>query len=263
MTSLLLQGMLLMFIVMSVLWVIHLRLRNAAVVDVGWAAGLALLAIFYSFYGDGWALRRMLLAIVVGLWGFRLAIHLLMDRVWGKPEEGRYQEIRNRWKSNVPAKFFLFFQFQALLDVLLSVPFLLVAMNASTRFSFFEFAGLALWLIAFTGEAVADRQLKEFKKNSANRGAVCNAGLWKYSRHPNYFFEWLIWVAYTLIALSAPYGLVAIFAPVLMLYFLFKITGIPATEAQAVRTRGDAYREYQRSTSSFVPWFPKKANRAL
>jgi steroid 5-alpha reductase family enzyme len=259
MTALLLQGMIFMFVFMSILWVVHLRLRNAAIVDVGWAAGLAFLAILYAFQADGWALRKILIAILVGFWGFRLAVHLLFDRVLGIEEEGRYRELRNRWKSNLPTKFFSFFQFQALLDVLLSVPFLLIAMNPSSRFGIWEFAGIALWLIAFTGETIADRQLKQFKNDPHNKGAVCQVGLWRYSRHPNYFFEWLIWVSYALIAISAPYGWIALFAPVLMLYFLFKITGIPATEAQAVRSRGNAYREYQRSTSVFVPWLPGKA----
>jgi len=116
-----------------------------------------------------------------------------------------------------------------------------------------------LWLIAISGEALADAQLAAFKRHAANRGRVCDAGLWRYSRHPNYFFEWLIWMAYAVFAFPSPYGYLALIIPAVMLFFLFKVTGIPATEEQSLRSRGDKYREYQRTTSRFVPWFPKGA----
>ena len=255
------QGLLLTAGLMSVLWLIHLRIGNAAIVDAGWAAGLALLAVLYALQGDGFPERRLAIAIVASLWGFRLAVHLLIDRVIGQPEEGRYQELRRRWKTHLSAKFFVFFQFQALLDVLLSAPFLLIALNPRPAFSALEYAGMALWTVAFSGEVLADRQLRRFKADARNRGQVCRSGLWNYSRHPNYFFEWLIWVSFFLMALPAPYGWIAAVSPALILFFLFRITGIPATEAQAVRSRGDLYREYQRTTSAFVPWF--KLNKGV
>ena len=105
-------------------------------------------------------------------------------------------------------------------------------------------------------------QLKQFKANPANKGRVCQAGLWNFSRHPNYFFEWLVWVAFFLFALGSPWGWVTIYCPALMLFFLLKVTGIPMTEELAVKTKGDAYREYQRTTSVFVPWFKKPATTA-
>lgn len=253
---LLLQGLLGMSALMAFLWLVHLRIKNAAVVDVGWAAGLALLAILYAFQGDGLSFRRIAIACLAGLWGFRLALHLLVDRVIDQLEEGRYRELRDRWKTSVPAKFFVFFQFQAVLDVLLSIPFLLVALNPEPEISAIEIAGMILWALAFAGEAIADRQLRRFKADPANRGHVCRDGLWRYSRHPNYFFEWLIWVSFFLIALPAPHGWIAAVSPLLILFFLFRVTGIPATEAQALRSRGDLYREYQRTTSAFLPWFP-------
>jgi steroid 5-alpha reductase family enzyme len=154
-------------------------------------------------------------------------------------------------------KFLLFFQFQALLCVLLSAPFLLAAIERRPLLSAIEYAGTALWLVAWVGEMVADAQLANFKRNPANRGITCRVGLWRYSRHPNYFFEWLIWVAFAAFAMGSPYGYVTVFAPLLMLLFLFRVTGIPATEAQALRTKGEDYREYQRTTSAFVPWFPR------
>ncbi len=242
---------------MLVLWLIHLYTRNASIVDPGWAVGLALCAIVYAALSDGYEPRRWMVAAMAGVWGLRLAAYLFFTRVMGHPEEGRYVHLRQKWKTNVPLKFLIFFQVQALLDVILSVPFLLAARNASPQIHPLEWLALAVWIVSITGESLADAQLHRFKSDPANQGKVCQAGLWNYSRHPNYFFEWLIWIAYALLALPAPHGWIALYAPLLMLYFLFKITGIPATEAQAVRSKGEAYREYQRTTSAFVPWFKK------
>ncbi len=242
---------------MLLLWLIHLPLHNAAIVDVGWAGGLALLAVIYAAMGGGDPVRAAWMAAMASVWGLRLAIYLLFTRVIGQPEEGRYVQLRREWGGNMKLKFLLFFEFQAVLCILLSAPFLLAAINPSAGLSAVEYAGAGLWLIAFLGESAADLQLQRFKANPANRGAVCRLGLWNYSRHPNYFFEWLIWVAYALFALGSPYGYVALFAPLLMLLFLFRISGIPATEAQALRSKGEAYRRYQQTTSAFVPWFPR------
>jgi steroid 5-alpha reductase family enzyme len=242
---------------MLILWLIHLPLRNAAIVDAGWAGGLALLGVIYAATGGGYPVRAWLIAAMAALWGLRLAIFLLFTRVIGQPEEGRYVQLRREWGGNLPLKFLLFFQFQALLCILLSTPFLLSALNPQPHLALFEYAGTALWLVAWIGEFLADSQLQSFKSNSANRGTTCRAGLWRYSRHPNYFFEWLVWVAFAVFAMGSPYGYLAVFAPLLMLFFLFRVTGIPATEAQALRTKGDEYRRYQQTTSGFVPWFPR------
>ena len=149
-----------------------------------------------------------------------------------------------------------------MLCIVLATPFLLASQNPAPAFSDFEYAAAVLWVVAIAGEITADMQLNSFKSNAANRGKTCRAGLWKYSRHPNYFFEWLIWVAFCLFAIDSKYGYLALFPPALMLYFLFRVTGIPATEAQALRTRGEDYKRYQETTSAFVPWFPRKEHHA-
>lgn len=243
---------------MFLLWLIHFPMNNAAIVDFGWAGGLALLAILYAAMGDGYAPRRLLIGGMGAVWGLRLSLYLVITRVIGHPEEGRYVELRRKWKTNIPLKFLLFFEFQAVLCVLLSAPFLFAVLNPEPRLSALEIAAAGLWAIALTGEVAADQQLHGFKTNPVNKGRTCRVGLWNWSRHPNYFFEWLIWVSYALYALASPLGWVAVFAPLLMLYFLFKVTGIPATEAQALRTKGDDYRRYQESTSVFIPW-PQKS----
>ena len=243
-------------VLMAVLWLIHLPLRNAAVVDAGWAAGLAVLAVSYAARFGG--LRAWGIAALVAVWGLRLAGYLLQTRVLGQPEEGRYAELRARWKTSLPLKFFLFFQAQALLDVVLSLPFLLAAASGGP-IGAVGWLAVAIWGLAVAGESVADAQLARFKADPANRGRVCDAGLWQFSRHPNYFFEWLIWVAYALYATTASWGLLGWISPAIMLFLLFRVTGIPETEAQAIRSRGDAYRRYQQTTSVFVPWLPRKA----
>jgi steroid 5-alpha reductase family enzyme len=242
---------------MLALWMIHLRTGNAAIVDAGWAGGLALLGVLYATQGGGYWLRCVLIGTMSAVWGLRLAIYLLTTRIIGHPEEGRYQELRREWKTNIPLKFLAFFEFQALLDVVLAVPFLLASRDATPRISFVEWTAVALWIVAMTGEAIADAQLSAFKKDRANKGHTCQVGLWHYSRHPNYFFEWLIWMAYALFAIGAPNGAWGFLSPALILYFVLRVTGIPATEAQALRTRGEEYRRYQQTTSAFVPWFPK------
>jgi len=158
----------------------------------------------------------------------------------------------------VQARLFVFFQVQALVDVVLAVPFLVAMRKVGTPFDALDVAGVAVWVVAVVGESVADRQLARFRADPANRGRTCRAGLWRFSRHPNYFFEWVHWWAYVVLALGAPFWWLTLVAPALMLYFLLKVTGIPATEAQALASRGDDYRDYQRTTSAFVPWFPKR-----
>lgn len=237
---------------MALLWLWHLRLRNAAVVDVGWAGGLAIAALIAGAIGGGNPVRRWLTAWMMTVWGARLALYLLWTRVIGKPEDSRYAELR---RSHGSAWFFFFFQAQALLVAWLSWPIAVTTTDANPHLSPLLWIGVAVWVAALVGESVADTQLNAFKANPANRGHTCQGGLWRYSRHPNYFFEWLVWIAYALIALPSPGGTLAVLCPALMLFLLFRVTGIPATEAQAVRSRGDAYREYQRTTSAFVPWF--------
>jgi steroid 5-alpha reductase family enzyme len=256
--SLLLVGAAIVGGMMFILWIIHLLLRNAAVVDVGWAAGLGLLAVYYAYAGPGYSARKYAIAAMAGIWSVRLAGYLLFARVLGHPEEGRYVQLRQEWKTYLPLRFLFFFEFQALLDLVLSLPFLLACLDTRVPLGPFEKLGAAIWIFGMVGEATADAQLNAFKNNPANKGKTCRDGLWNYSRHPNYFFEWTIWVGYAVFAIASPWGWLGILSPTLILYFLLALTGIPATEAQALRSRGDEYREYQRTTSAFIPWFPKK-----
>lgn len=250
-------GTLSVALVMFLLWLIQLRTGNAAIVDAGWAGGLALLSVLYALLGGGYWLRSAMIATMAAIWGLRLAIYLLTTRVIGHPEDGRYRELRRKWKTNIPFKFLVFYEFQAILCAVLAIPFLMAARNPDPNISPLEWAAVVLWILAMAGEVTADAQLSSFKSNPSSKGHTCQVGLWRYSRHPNYFFEWLIWMAFALFALPSPGGWWGLLSPALILYFVLRVTGIPATEAQAIRTRGDEYRRYQQTTSAFVPWFPR------
>ena len=249
---------------MAILWLVFRRINNAAIVDAGWGSGFVIIALAYLVMADGFVGRRILLSLMVGLWAGRLAWHLIQDRILsGKPEDGRYQDFRAKWKSGINTKFFFFFQFQAVLVVIFSAPLLLIASNGAPEFAPLEWIGVAVWAIGLIGEATADTQLKKFKDNPANKGRTCQTGLWRFSRHPNYFFEWVIWVSYSLMALAAPHGWIGILSPLGMLYILLRVTGVSLTEEHALRTRGEEYREYQRTTSAFVPLPRRQQRRAV
>ncbi len=257
---LLTAGMGVAMVMMTAVWLLARRIDNAGVVDVAWALGFAILAGIYLLIGEGDPSRKLLICGMASIWSLRLGAYLGI-RVWKHhpQEDGRYAALREQYPKNTWLMFFGFFQLQAVLLALLSAPFAMAASNPNAGLSAWEWAGAALWLVAMLGEALADWQLHEFRSHRENKGRTCRLGLWRYSRHPNYFFEWLIWVAYFGFALGSPDGWMTFFCPALMLFFLFKVTGIPATEAQALKSRGDEYRDYQRTTSAFVPWLPKKS----
>ncbi|MBC8987761.1 DUF1295 domain-containing protein [Pedobacter sp. N36a] len=248
-------------LVMALVWCWAVKINNAGVVDVFWALNFPLIAMLLFFLADGLELRKQLICSMVVIAGLRLGAHL-WQRVIGhlQVEEGRYQQLRKEWAPHENKKFFWFFQFQAFSNVILAIPFFLIASNQDTHIHTLEYLGIALWVIAVLGEAIADMQLSQFKKEACNKGQVCQLGLWNYSRHPNYFFQLLMWIAYFLFALHAPWGWIALSSPLIIGYLLFTVTGIPATEEQALRSKGELYRQYQQSTSVFIPWFKKKVS---
>ncbi len=250
-------GLIIATAVMLALWALHLRTRNASWVDVGWAGNLGLLAVAYAIAAPGYLPRRVLVGAVVAVWSARLTWHLI-TRTAGAPEDPRYGEMRARWGGNLGLKFFTLFVGQGVLDVLLALPFLFASAHTAPGIHPLTWAGAALAAIGMLGEATADAQLRGFKADPSNKGQVCRVGLWGWSRHPNYFFDWLVWCGFALLGIASPWGWTGLLGPALMLYFLTRVTGIAATEAHALQSRGEAYRRYQREVSAFVPWPPKR-----
>lgn len=240
-------------------WAICRRVGNAGYVDVVWAALMAGAALYAGAVGTGAPLPRGLVAMFGGLWGARLSLHLL-SRVLHEPEDGRYRFLREHWQNN-QRRFFLFFQVQALFVVLFTVPFAAAASNQADDFGPWALAAVMIWLLSSTGEAIADRQLARHRCDPTQRGRSCRRGLWAWSRHPNYFFEWLHWFAYVLLAVGSPLFYWSLLGPLAMGLFLYRVTGIPYAEAQALRSRGDDYRAYQREVSAFFPCPPKFRKR--
>lgn len=234
-------------------WQWQQRKTNASNVDVLWVAGLGGAAVLMAVFGQGAPVPRVILGLTAGSWSLRLAIHL-WRRMQGAQEDGRYRALRGHW-GDAPSKWFGMFQLQALLVALFTLPFIAVAWNPAIHPAGLA-AGGAVWLVALLGEWVADQQLTRFRSTAGHEGKTCRRGLWRYSRHPNYFFEWLHWFTYVLLAVGSPLWWLAWTGPVLMFLFLRFVSGIPFAEQQALRTRGEDYRNYQRETSMLIPWIP-------
>jgi steroid 5-alpha reductase family enzyme len=246
----------------AVIWMVAFyglrrMVQNAGIVDAGWALGVGFTAVIYGATGSGDPFRKSLLGLLAGAWSFRLGLFLLGDRVFRGKEDGRYQWLMASWGEHAECKLFRLFLVQALFIVLFSLPFLPVVGSGVRPFVFWDILAIVVWLTAVIGESLADRQLAHWRVNPVNLDLTCRHGLWRYSRHPNYFFEWLHWWTYVFLAAGSSGWWLALFGPALMLFFLYRVTGIPYTEAQALRSRGEDYARYQRTTNAFFPWFPR------
>lgn len=239
-------------IVMLGAWVWQQKNQNAGIVDAMWALLMMLAGPWYAFNGSAPLWHQLILTGIAAIWFMRLTLHLIM-RVIASPEDGRYRRMRHAMGQYSGLGFFLFFQLQAIFVLVLSLPFWGVA-HTTQPSPLFSVIAIIVFLIAFIGEYKADSQLAAFKKQSQNQGKVCKEGLWRYSRHPNYFFEWLHWFVYPLLGIGGDYQFILWLAPVIMFCFLYFFTGIPFTEQQALQSKGRQYREYQQTTSKFFPW---------
>jgi steroid 5-alpha reductase family enzyme len=237
-----------------VLWLVQQRTRNAGIVDVGWALAFSLVIAAFAWGAASPLAAWAPLAVVVAAWSLRLGGYLIARGAARSPEEGRYVHLRQRWAAKAAPRFFVFFQVQAALTGLLSTAFVVPFVVAPWDTGWLRALGAAIAVGGIAGEATADAQLARWKRDPGHRGQVCDVGLWAYSRHPNYFFEWCVWVGYAVYGLAFwPYGLIALGGQALILASILKVTGIPATEAQALRSKGELYRRYQQTTSAFLP----------
>jgi len=224
-------------------------------VDIGWAASILgctwwYAALKFSSNNSSFSLHALLALFMISAWAVRIIYHLYTDRLRKPDEDGRYRELKAGWGANVARNTKIFFVAQGFIAIVFStVPY--AALTAGSNSLSLALLALTVFFVGLLGESLADRQLAKFRANPANKGKVCKVGLWKYSRHPNYFFDWVMWMSY--IPLAGSLWWLALVAPMLLLYLFIFVTGIPPTEAQSLRSRGDAYREYQRTTSAFFP----------
>jgi steroid 5-alpha reductase family enzyme len=240
----------------AAVWGLSIRMRNYGLLDVAFSYGLLAALPVYLWMGTAPWTRKCAFAVMGALWSLRLGTYILLRVLKHHPQEDvRYESLRARWPG--PWMFLIFFELQALLVGVFSLPFWLAAFNSAPEVSWVEWVGISVAAGSLAGEAVADFQMQRFKADPANRGVVCEVGLWRYSRHPNYFFESMVWWGLFVAALGSGYGWVTVICPLLMLHFLCKVTGIPLTEEYALKSKGEAYRRYQQTTSAFVPWFRK------
>lgn len=237
-------------------WAWQVFSKDAGHADVIWALGLGGSALYYLALGDGPVLLRAVTACLVGFWSLRLASHIAKRLRSEAHEDGRYAAMREALGSKVHAFHVLFFLMQGLLAWLFALPHWVIASHPGPVNPALLSLAVIIAVTALVGETAADNTLARWRSNPGNRGKTCREGLWRYSRHPNYFFEWLHWFSYPILAAGAGLAGWVWLAPLLMFLFLWFVTGIPYTEKQAIKSRGDDYREYQRTTSAFIPWRP-------
>jgi len=239
-------------------WVVSIKIKNVSIVDAMWALSLPIPVVVYLLNYEGSLLRKCLLLAMALVWSLRLGLHLTMRIYSHHPKEDpRYKSLREHWGAEkADRNFLVVFLINAVLVFLLSLPFYYGSQN-SLSLSIIEIIGIGIFLTGFIGESVADHQLSKFIRMKTNK-EICEIGLWNYSRHPNYFFEAVIWVGIYLFACGAAGGVYTMHAPILMIILLTKVSGIPPAEKSSLKSKGDAYRKYQQTTSAFLPWFKKQ-----
>ena len=244
---------------MALAWLIARRPGQSGWTDVSWsyAVGVAGVAAALVPAGGGVELRRWLVASLIGIWSLRLGTHILQRTLKGG-DDPRYAELRREWGDDFSRRLWWFLQIQAAAGSVLIPSVVIAARNPASFPAWSDWAGVAIMVLATTGETVADRQLRALASRARDKQAVADRGLWGWSRHPNYFFEWLGWLAYAVIAIGPDgrfaWGWLALSAPAFMYWLLVHVSGIPPTEAHMLRSRGEKFRDYQRRVNAFFPW---------
>ena len=243
---------------MTLLWLVSLALKNSSIVDIFWGTGFVITTwVAFLLTPDGFVTRKLILNLPVTIWGLRLSLYIL-TRNWGKPEDFRYQVWRKEagvawwWRS-----FFKVFFLQGVILWIVAAPLLAAQISATpNQLTWLDYIAIPVWLIGFFFEAVGDWQLAQFKAKPANKGKVLNTGVWRYTRHPNYFGDAAQWWAYYLGALAAGGGW-TIFSPIIMTGLLMRVSGVTLLEKSLKETK-PGYKEYVKTTSEFIPWFPRQ-----
>jgi steroid 5-alpha reductase family enzyme len=248
-------------LLMVFVWLASLWRRDASIVDVAWGPGFAGIALVAFAVSDGVFARRALVTALTLVWGLRLGGYLLW-RAWGKPEDFRYQAMRRSWGTRFPpVSFFTVFALQGVLMWIVSLPIQIAQVAVEpTQLGVFDAIGAGLWLLGMFFESVGDAQLARFKADPASAGKVMDRGLWRYTRHPNYFGDCLVWWGLFAFALAVPGGIYSIVGPIVMTVLLRRVSGVTLLERSLVKRR-PGYSEYVARTNAFVPGPPRAARK--
>ena len=252
------QALLVILGMMSILWIISVIIKNVSIVDLFWGFGFVLTNVFYFISTDGLGLRKVILLILVSIWGFRLTGYLSWRNI-GKGEDYRYKQFRRKYGENRYwwISFFQTFLLQGILMWLISAPLLGAQYHGQEKSpGILDYAGIALWITGFIFETFGDYQLARFKADPSNKGKVLSSGLWRYTRHPNYFGDSAVWWGYGFLCLGAG-SIWPVLGSILMTALIIKVSGVALLEKNLVDKKPE-YKEYIEKTSAFIPWFPKK-----
>ncbi len=258
MTTLFLEASLIILILVTLLWIVSIFIKNVSIVDLFWGMGFVFVNAWYFFMSGDFYLRKVILLVLVSLWGLRLSVYLSLRNI-GKGEDYRYQQFRQDYG---PERYWWFSYFQTFLlqgalILLISLP--LLASNystASNQLNVLDYAAIIVWIIGFIFEAGGDYQLSMFKSKPENKGKVLNTGLWKYTRHPNYFGDSAIWWAYGLFCLASG-NYWQVIGSILMTLLIIKVSGVSLLE-KSLKDKKPEYQDYIKKTSAFFPLPPKK-----
>jgi steroid 5-alpha reductase family enzyme len=244
------------FIYFNLWFIISLIKKRNDVADVAWGLGFVVLAWVSLLMSNNFQLRTWLVTLLVSVWGIRLFWHIY-SRNKKKSEDPRYAKWRRDWgKWFLLRSYFQIYILQGTLLFLIALPILFINKNSTSTINSLDFLGLIIWIIGFYFEVLGDAQLRNFIKNPANKGKIITSGLWKYSRHPNYFGEVLLWWGIWLIAFSLPNGWFTVIGPITITFLILKVSGVPMLEKQLEKKPGFA--EYRKKVSIFLPLPPKK-----
>lgn len=252
------QASLIILLLVTLLWIWSAIIKNVSIVDLFWGVGFVIVNMFYVFMSGELNERKMLILTLVSIWGLRLAIYLALRNI-GKGEDFRYQEFRKNFgpKRYWWFSFFQTFLLQGVLIMIVSLPLLGISHSKSSGdLNVLDYIGVVIWIIGFSFEAGGDFQLARFKRNAANKGKVLNTGFWKYTRHPNYFGDSVVWWSFAIFSIAAQ-SYWQIIGSIVMTLLIIKISGVALLEKTLNDTKPQ-YKEYIHKTNSFFPWFPKK-----
>lgn len=244
------------FIYMILIFLIAQKIKDNSIVDIAWGMGFVIIAIVSYFNAENTSIRQLVVLLLVALWGTRLSIHLFIRSI-GRGEDFRYANFRESWGKNVRIiAFFRVFIMQGVIMLLLSYPIIRVNTGKANGEIILLTTGIIIWTIGFLFQAIGDRQLERFKKQKKDRDEILDRGLWKYSRHPNYFGEATMWWGIFIIVLPVEFGWTTIISPICINLLLLKVSGVPFLDK---RFEGNVeYQKYKDRTNRFIPWLPKK-----